>query len=144
MRTIKQLLAVKGTQVWTIAPDASVYDALKLMAEKAIGALLVVAGKRVVGILSERDYARKVALQGKISKKTAVKEIMSLKVMTVRPDQKIEEGLAMMTDRHIRHLPVLEGGKLVGIVSIGDLVKDIISEQKYLIKNLEQYIGGST
>ena len=143
MKTIRQLLNAKGSTVWTITPDASVFDALKLMAEKEVGALLVVEGKRVAGVLSERDYARKVALQGKLSRNTPVKEIMSHTVTTASPDHQVEECMALMTDKRIRHLPVIEKGKLVGIVSIGDLVKEIISEQKFLIKNLEQYIGGA-
>ena len=143
MKTIRQLLTIKGSTVWTVTPDTSVFDALKLMAEKSIGALLVLEGKRVAGVFSERDYARKVVLHGKVSKKTPVKDIMSTTVTKVNPDQHVEECLAVMTDKRFRHLPVVENGKLVGIVSIGDLVKEIISEQAFLIKNLEQYIGGS-
>ncbi|TAN37695.1 MAG: CBS domain-containing protein [Verrucomicrobia bacterium] len=143
MKTIRQLLASKGSQVWTIAPGASVFDALQLMADKGIGALLVTEGERVVGVISERDYARKVALRGKLSKTLLVKDIMTSPVTSVSPDQNTEECMALMTDKHIRHLPVLESGKLIGVVSIGDLVKNIISEQKILIKNLEQYIGGA-
>lgn len=143
MRTIGQLLAAKGSEVWTVAPDASVLSALKLMADKEVGALLVMDGKKVAGVLSERDYARKVILQGKGSKTTAVRDVMSAKVTSVRPENTVEEGLALMSSKHIRHLPVLDHGKLVGIVSIGDLVKNIISDQDQLIKNLEQYIGGA-
>ena len=144
MKTIKQLLETKGSTVWTIAPEATVFNALKLMAEKDIGALLVLEGQRVVGVLSERDYARKVVLQGKVSKNTPVKDIMSTSVTMVSPEQRVEECMALMTDKRIRHLPVIENGKLAGIVSIGDLVKEIISEQTFLIKNLEQYIGGAS
>jgi len=143
MKTIKQLLEAKGAKVWTIAPDDSVFDALKLMAEKSIGALLVLEDQRVVGIFSERDYAREVVLQGKVSRSTPVKKMMSTTMTTVRPEQRVEDCMALMTDKRVRHLPVIENGKLVGIVSIGDVVKEIISEQTYLIKNLEQYIGGS-
>ena len=143
MKTIKQLLETKGSTVWTIAPEDSVYDALKLMAEKSIGALLVVEGKRVIGVFSERDYARKVVLQGRVSKNTPVKEVMSTAVTKVSLEQRVEECMALMTDKRIRHLPVIDNGKLIGIVSIGDLVKEIMSEQSFLIKNLEQYIGGA-
>ena len=143
MKTIRQLLATKGSTVWTVAPEASVFDALKLMAEKEVGALLVMEGKRVVGVFSERDYARKVVLQGRLSKNTPVKDIMSTSVTKVNPEHRVEECMALMTDKRIRHLPVIENGKLVGIISIGDLVKEIMSEQAFLIKNLEQYIGGA-
>jgi CBS domain-containing protein len=143
MNTIKQLLAAKGAQVWTIAPNASVFDALQLMAEHEVGALLVTEGARLVGIISERDYARKVVLHGKASKTLLVQDIMTSPVMSVTPDRSTEDCMALMTDKRIRHLPVLDNGKLVGVVSIGDLVKNIISEQKVLIKNLEQYIGGA-
>jgi len=143
MKTIRQLLATKGATVWTIRPEATVFEALKLMAEKEIGALLVMDGQRMAGILSERDYARKVALQGRLSKHTPVKAIMSTKVTRVEPDQRIEDCMALMTDKRIRHLPVVENDQLVGIISIGDVVKEIISEQAFLIKNLEQYIGGA-
>ena len=143
MKAIGQILKTKGAQTWTIAPQATVFEALQLMAEKEIGALLVMEGKRVVGILSERDYARKVVLNGKFSKKTPVKDIMTSPVTCVRPEQTTEECMALMTSKRIRHLPVLEKNKLMGVVSIGDLVKDIISEQKFLIANLEQYIGGA-
>lgn len=143
MKTIRQLLEAKGSTVWTIAPSASVFDALQLMAGKGIGALLVTEGERVVGVISERDYARKVALRSKLSQNTPVKDIMTSSVTSVNPEQTTEECMALMTDKHIRHLPVLDKGTLIGVVSIGDLVKNIISEQKVLIKNLEQYIGGS-
>ena len=113
------------------------------MAEKEVGALLVMEGKRVVGVFSERDYARKVVLQGRLSKNTPVKDIMSTSVTKVNPEHRVEECMALMTDKRIRHLPVIENGKLVGIISIGDLVKEIMSEQAFLIKNLEQYIGGA-
>ncbi len=143
MNTVKDLLAAKGSTVYTIAPAASVYEALVLMADKEIGALAVVSGERLVGVISERDYARKVILRGKFSKNTPVKEIMSPAEPTVKPTHTIEECMALMTDKRLRHLPVLEDGKLAGIVSIGDLVKCIIEEQKFTIKNLENYISGS-
>ena len=143
MKTIGQLLTIKGRAVWTIAPDATVYEALTLMAEKEVGALVVVEAERVIGLLSERDYARKVILKGKFSKDTLVKEIMSSPVVTVRPEQTVAECMALMTDKRIRHLPVLEGDRLVGLVSIGDLVKSIISDQEFLIENLQAYIVGT-
>ena len=143
MKTIGQLLTIKGRAVWTIAPDATVYEALTLMAEKEIGALVVVQAGQVVGILSERDYARKVILKGKFSKDTLVKEIMSSPVIATRPEQTVAECMALMTDKRVRHLPVLEGDQLVGLVSIGDLVKSIISDQEFLIENLQAYIAGN-
>jgi len=143
MKMVKQLLDAKGYNVWTIAPDASVYEALKLMADKNVGALLVLEAGQVVGILSERDYARKVILKGKFSKDTPVREIMSTRLIFVRPEQTVEECLALMSDHHIRHLPVMAGDDLVGVVSIGDLVKAIISEQAFLIENLQDYIMGA-
>ena len=143
MNTVKDLLAAKGFSVYTITPAASVYEALVLMAEKEIGALVVVSGERMEGIISERDYARKVILQGKFSKNTPVREIMSAAITTVKPTHTIEECMALMTDKRLRHLPVVDNGKLVGLVSIGDLVKSIMDEQKFTIKNLENYISGS-
>jgi CBS domain-containing protein len=126
--------------VWSIEPSASVYDAIELMAEKGIGALLVMEAGKLVGILSERDYARKIILQGRASKSTAVKEIMTSRVAYTDPEQDIQECMALMTDKRIRHLPVLESGQLCGVVSIGDLVKAIIDEQKFIIEQLERYI----
>ena len=142
MTTVAQLLQDKGHSVWSIAPDATVYDALSLMAAKNVGALVVVEGASVVGILSERDYARKVILKGKFSKDTQVREIMTEKVYFVRPEQTIEECMAVMTAEHIRHLPVLTDDRLTGIVSIGDVVRVIISDKEFLIKQLEHYITG--
>ncbi|MBF8282176.1 MAG: inosine-5-monophosphate dehydrogenase [Anaerolineales bacterium] len=143
MKTVKELLRNKGYHVWSIGPDATVYEALTLMAEKDVGALLVLdnAGQ-LVGILSERDYARKIVLKGKTSRETPVREIMTEKVVWVRPDQTIEECMALMTNKHIRHLPVMEEGRLLGVISIGDVVKDIISEQEFVIAQLENYITG--
>ena len=143
MKTVKQLLDAKGHTVWIIAPDASVYEALKLMADKDVEALLVLEAGKLVGIMSERDYARKVILKGKFSKDTLVREIMTVRLIIVHPEQTVQECMALMTDRHIRHLPVLAGEELVGLVSIGDLVKAIISEQEFLIQNLQDYIMGS-
>jgi len=140
MKTIGQLLQIKGHDIWSIAPDAPVYDAIKLMANKGVGALLVLEAGKLVGIVSERDYARKVILKGKTSKDTPVKDIMTPHVIYTSPDQTIEKCMALMTAKHIRHLPVLEGDQLVGIVSIGDLVKAIISEQATLIQQLENHI----
>jgi CBS domain-containing protein len=142
MITVKQILEEKGHDAWTIEPDAKVFDALKLMAEKGIGALVVVEKARVVGILSERDYARKIALMGRVSQDTPVRDIMTTQVYGVHPNATAEECLALITDRRIRHLPVLEKDKLVGIISIGDVVKAVISVQKVTIQQLENYIMG--
>ena len=142
-RTIGMVLDSKGHEVYSVKPGTSVLDALKLMAEKGIGAVLVLdedAG--IAGIMSERDYARKIALKGKTAGETLVSEIMTADVITVSPDQKIEECMTVMVDKRIRHLPVLDGSKLVGIISIGDVVKEMISEQKFLIEQLETYIRG--
>jgi CBS domain-containing protein len=142
METVKQLLLAKGSQAWTVSPDASVFEALKLLAAYDIGALLVTEGEQVVGILSERDYARKVVLEGKSSKDTLVSEIMTHKVFGIAPEHTVEDCMALMTEKHIRHLPVFENGRLAGVVSIGDIVKAIISEQGYLIDHLVNYITG--
>jgi len=143
MKTVAQILRSKPDQaVYTITPTASVFDAVKLMAEKSIGALVVVAEEQVVGIITERDYARKIILMARSSKDTPVRDIMTSAVMYVRPDQASEECMVLMTENRLRHLPVMEGGKLIGLVSIGDLVKDIISEQKFMIQQLEHYITG--
>jgi CBS domain-containing protein len=142
MATVRDLLKEKGNDVWTIAPDKTVYDALTLMAAKDIGALVVVEDDRVVGIISERDYARKVILRGKSSKETTLREIMTAKVCYVTNDYSVQECMALMTDKTVRHLPVLEADRLVGIVSIGDVVKSVISEQEFIIEQLESYITG--
>ena len=128
--------------MWSIPPDASVYEAIKLMADKEVGALLVMDGPRLVGIVSERDYACKVILQGKSSRDTPIREIMTDKVFYVRPEQTVEECMALMTAHRIRHLPVLDDDQVIGVVSIGDLVKAVISEQEVRIQQLEQYIMG--
>ncbi len=143
MTTIGQLLDQKGSQVWSIPPDSTVYDALRLMAERDIGALLVIKGERLVGILSERDYARKVILQGKSSMKTAVREIMTERVIVISPQNTLEEGMALMTEKHLRHLPVVVDENVVGVVSIGDLVKAKIADQRFIIEQLERYIAGA-
>ena len=141
MKTVRDLLKQKGRGVWSVAPDSTVYDALKLLAERNIGALLVIEAGRPVGIFSERDYARQVILKGKTSKDTPVRDVMTSKVVFVRPEQSIEECMALMTDKRFRHLPVLEEGQLVGILSIGDVVKALISEKDFLIEQLANYIS---
>lgn len=140
MKTVQDLIAQKGTAVWSVSPDSTVFEALQLMAEKEIGALVVLENERPVGIFSERDYARQIILKGKASKDTPVREVMSSKVMYVRPEQTVEDCMALMTDKRIRHLPVLENDRLAGIVSIGDVVKAVISEKQFLIEQLEHYI----
>jgi CBS domain-containing protein len=143
MATVSQILRSKPDRaVHTIAPGATVYDAVKLMAEKNIGAVLVVEGGAIVGVLTERDYARKVVLMARSSRETPVREIMTAPVMYVSPERTSEECMALMTENRFRHLPVLDKGRLVGLVSIGDLVKDVISEQKFIIEQLEHYIAG--
>lgn len=143
MTTVTQILKSKRDQaVHTIAPVASVFDALKLMADRNIGALVVVEAEKIVGILTERDYARKVILMARSSKETPVRDIMTSQVVFVRPGQTSEECMALMTENRVRHLPVMDKGRMVGLVSIGDLVKDVISEQKFIIEQLEHYIAG--
>ncbi len=142
MKKVRDILEVKGFSVWSIGPDASVFDALKLMAEKDVGALVVLDGGNLVGIISERDYARKVVLLGRASPTTQVKEIMTTDVVCVDPEQNVDECMAVVTEKRIRHLPVLENGKLLGLISIGDLVKSIITEQQFIIEQLERYITG--
>lgn len=143
MTIVAQVLQEKGHAVWTVSPDATVYRALELMAEKGIGAVLVLEGEKIAGILSERDYARKVILHGKSSRETHVSEIMTPAVYYVHPNQTIEECMALMTAKRIRHLPVVEQGKLVGVISIGDVVKTIIADKEFMIQTLEKYITGS-
>jgi CBS domain-containing protein len=140
MKTIRQILKVKGRTIWKTAPETSVFDALKEMAAKDVGALLVVKGKSLVGVFSERDYARKVILQGKSSKDLLVSEIMSSPPIIIEPDDTVEQGLALMSSKHVRHLPVMEKNRLVGVVTIGDLVKSLILEQKIVIDHLEKHI----
>jgi CBS domain-containing protein len=143
MSTASDVLKSKPHRsIFAIPPDAPVYEAVKLMAEKDVGALLVMDGERVVGIVSERDYARKVTLMSRSSRETRVREIMTSDVMYVRPGHTTEECLALMTQNHLRHLPVMDNGQLLGMISIGDLVKDIISEQRFTIEQLEHYITG--
>lgn len=138
--TVQQVLSQKAHQVLAITPDTTVFDALARMAEHDIGALLVLDGKRLIGIFSERDYARQVVLLGKSSKDTPVRDIMTDKVLCVRPDQTVDDCMALMTDKRIRHLPVLDHKKVVGVISIGDVVKVVISEQQHVIDQLEHYI----
>lgn len=140
MKTVREVIEGKGRQVWSVSPDATVYDALKLMAERDVGAVLVIEGTHVAGVMSERDYARQVILKGKSSKDTPVREIMTTRVVYVRPEQTADECMALMTDKRIRHLPVLDQGRLIGLLSIGDIVKAMISEHKFLIEQLENYI----
>ncbi len=137
---VKQILQSKGNEVWTIGKEALVFEALQMLADKGIGALLVVEQGKPVGIFSERDYARRVFLLGKSSKETRVEEVMHEKVMYVRPDQTLEECMALMTLKHIRHLPVLEANKLIGLISIGDVVKAMIDEKEYMIEQLVKYV----
>jgi CBS domain-containing protein len=132
----RHLLEVKGPDVWSISPDATVYDALRMMADKGVGALLVMVGDQLVGIISERDYARKIILQGKTSKETLVREIMSSNLFTIHPDQTVDEAMELMTNKHVRHLPVVADGVCYGVISIGDVVKNIIFRQREMIKNL--------
>ncbi len=144
MQTIRQILKKKGRNTWTITPATRVFDALKVMAEKDVGALLVVDGKTLVGVFSERDYARKVILLGKSSKEMRVSEIMSSPPIFIEPDNTVEKGLALMSAKHVRHLPVMEKSRLIGIVTIGDLVRALIDEQKVTIDHLEKYILSNT
>ena len=142
MKTVRDILKVKGTDVWCVAPDATVFEALQRMAEKEVGALVVTEHTQVVGLISEREYARKVVLQGRTSPTTLVKEIMLTHVVYVRADQPIEECMALMTEKRTRHLPVIENGTLAGLISIGDLVKSIIADQQFTIEQLVRYISG--
>ena len=143
MKTVAELLKSKSVNsVFSIAPDASVLDAVKLMAEKNIGALLITKDGELVGIFTERDYSRKLVLAGLSSKDTPVRDVMTANVMYVRPTQTNEECMALMTENRLRHLPVMDNGRLLGLLSIGDLVKDIMSEQQFTIKQLEHYISG--
>ena len=140
MKTVQQLLDSKRHRLISVSPASTVLDALKVMAEKEIGAVLVLDGEQLAGIFSERDYARKVVLQGKSSAETPVREIMTEKVVCVHPEQTIDDCMGLMTDKRVRHLPVLEHQKVVGVISIGDVVKEMLSEKEFVIKQLESYI----
>jgi CBS domain-containing protein len=143
MKSAAQILKSKPEQtVYSVTPSTSVLDAVKLMAEKNIGALLVMEDAKILGMITERDYARKIVLKGRSSKESPVRDIMTFPVLYVRPNHTNEECMALMTDNRVRHLPVMDGDKLLGLVSIGDLVKDIISEQKFIIQQLDNYIAG--
>jgi CBS domain-containing protein len=142
MKTVKNILRVKGSKVYSISPDATVYEALNRMADKNVGAMLVFEGNNLVGMISERDYSRKTVLKGRLSKGTAVRDIMTTELVTVHPDDDIEACMELFTDKRVRHLPVIEKGKVVGIVSIGDIVKSIIDYKDFIIEELENYIKG--
>ncbi len=142
MRMVSDILRRKGRVVWSVHPDASVYEALQHMAEKDVGALLVIEDGQLVGIFSERDYARKIILMGRSSLSTAVRQIMTGDVITIRPGQDLEECMELMTNHRVRHLPVMDHGELVGVISIGDVVKEIIADKTLEIEQLENYIGG--
>jgi len=142
MKTVRDILKTKRKEVWSVSPNSTVFEALKLMGDKEIGALMVMEGDKAVGIISERDYARKVILKGKSSKETLVKEIMTANMISVKPETTVEECMILITAKRIRHLPVFEKDKFVGIISIGDVVKSIISEQERLIEQLSDYIAG--
>ena len=142
MRTVRDILREKGSDVYSVAPEATVYEALQIMAEKNVGALMVMRGEKVAGLISERDYARKIVLKGRFSKDVPVGEIMTVEMVRVVPDEDIEGCMELMTYHRIRHLPVLEGDRLIGIVSVGDIVKAIIEHKEEIIMDLENYIKG--
>jgi CBS domain-containing protein len=140
MTRVSDLLKHKGRDIWSLPPDATVYEAIDQMAQKSVGALLVMEGERLVGIVSERDYARKVILKGKASQETEVREIMSRPVICVRPEFTIEETMALMTEKRVRHLPVVVDDKVMGVISIGDVVRGIIDDKEFYIQQLTNYI----
>ena len=142
MKKVNDILKIKGHDVWSIAPDASVYDAIHLMTDKKVGALTVIKDSKLVGMISETDYTRNVILKGRSTQSTPVKEIMTTQVLYVQPEQDIEDCMVLMTEKRTRHLPVLDEGKLIGLISIGDVVKSIIDEQQSTIEQLERYITG--
>ena len=143
MVTVRQLLDDKGRQVWSVQAEVSVLEALRVMAQKDVGALLVVAGDTPVGIVSERDYARKVVLEGRASHDTPVADIMSRGLFHVHPNQTVNDCMAIMSTKKVRHLPVIDNGRVLGMISIGDLVKSIIADQEFVIEQMTQYIGGT-
>ena len=142
MHSLRQILQLKGNQTWSISPRATAYRALQLMSDKDVGALLVIDEDKLVGVFSERDYTRKGILMGRASKETLVSEIMTSHVLSLKPDATVDEGMALMTTKRIRHVPILENGHVLGVVSIGDLVKQVISDQEVLIHQMEDYIRG--
>ncbi len=144
MTTVQQVLDRKGSEVWHISPDATVFDAITKMAEKDVGSLVVMDGNELVGVFTERHYARNVFLKGRASPKTLVRDVIEEQVYIARPEQSVEQCMALMTDRRVRHLPVVDGKKLIGIISIGDLVKSIIDQQEFIIGQLEHYIHGQS
>ena len=141
MHTAGEILREKGGQIWSVSPDVAIIEALRTMAEKSVGALLVMDNEKLIGIVTERDYARKVALEERSSRQSLVREIMSTRVLCVRPDQTVQECMALMSDKRARHLPVLDHKKVIGVVSIGDLVKAIIADQQFEIEQLQHYIN---
>lgn len=143
-RTVRQLLQEKGFAVWSIHPDATVFEALEQMADKNVGSLVVIEDGAIVGIFSERDYARKVILHGHASRDLKVRAVMSSNLVTVGPDQNLSDCMRLMTEHRVRHLPVLEEGRQIGVVSIGDVVKAVMAEQEFLIEQLQGYIAGTT
>jgi CBS domain-containing protein len=142
MRSVKDILQEKGTQVYAVSPDAKVYEALQIMADKNVGALMVIEGDMAVGLISERDYARKIVLKGKLSRDVPVRDIMTVDMIRIGPDADVEECMELMTDKRVRHLPVFENDRLLGIISIGDIVKAIIEHKEEIIEQLENYIKG--
>ena len=142
MKAIGTILTNKGAQIWSVTPGDTMLQAITTMAERGVGALLVMEGPKLLGIISERDYARRVILQGRRSADTRVEEIMTRDVVAVSVDMTVEQGLALMTERHFRHLPVIEEGRVIGVVSIGDLVKEIIKDQQFVIEELRRYVSG--
>jgi CBS domain-containing protein len=141
---VSGILAQKGSTVWSIAPTAMVFDAIAMMADKNVGALPVVENNKLIGIISERDYSRKVILKGKSSRETRVEEIMTRQLVTAKPGDTVVDCMRVMTEKRVRHLPVIEGGQMIGVLSIGDVVKWVISAQAATIENLEQYISGAS
>ncbi|MGI9262560.1 MAG: CBS domain-containing protein [Woeseiaceae bacterium] len=142
MKTVQDILNHKGSDIFSVRPDETVFDSLQLMADKGVGALLVMDGEKLVGIVTERDYARKVILEGKSSRTSAVEEVMTRRVLCASPERTVDECMALMTDKRARHLPVLDHKHVVGVISIGDLVKAMLSEQQVLIDQLQHYISG--
>jgi CBS domain-containing protein len=142
MKTARDILQAKGNDVWAVRPDDTVFDAVRQMSERAVGALLVMENDKLVGIVSERDYARKIILEGKSSRETAVRDVMTRKVLCATPERTVDECMALMSDKRARHLPVVDHKQVVGVISIGDLVKAVIDEQKVLIDQLQHYITG--